>query len=230
MSDLSIFIDESGDLGETSNYYLISLIFHDQDDEITNQIKRYENALAQRGLPDTPLHLGPLLNGHDEYEALTLEQRRKALGAFRTFVQNLPVSYFCFRYKKSQFGQDRNKLTERMKRDLTMELFNQLDFFQQFDNVKIYYDNGQPVVTEVIHTALEYVLVKNVVVYRDASPRSYRLFQIADYVCTVELTSIKFDKHEETRTDKLFFGTRRTFEKGYLRYLRKKCLQKVKHS
>ena len=30
MSELSVFVDESGDLGGVSNYYLVTLVFHDQ--------------------------------------------------------------------------------------------------------------------------------------------------------------------------------------------------------
>ena len=56
--------------------------------------------------------------------------------------------------------------------------------------------------------------------YSDAN--TYRLFQVADYICTIELTAIKFDSKEDTKTDRLFFGTRRTFKKGFLLYLRKK--------
>ena len=38
MSELSIFIDESGDVGEYrhhSPYYIITMVFRDQDDDIT---------------------------------------------------------------------------------------------------------------------------------------------------------------------------------------------------
>lgn len=34
MSELSVFVDESGDLGGVSNYYLVTLVFHDQCDAI----------------------------------------------------------------------------------------------------------------------------------------------------------------------------------------------------
>ena len=99
MSELSVFIDESGDLGGVSDYYLISLVFHNQDDSISERIDRYEIALAQRAVPNIPLHVGPLLNGHDEYRNMTVEQRKNALSAFRAFVQHLPFRYFCFKYK-----------------------------------------------------------------------------------------------------------------------------------
>lgn len=222
MSELSIFVDESGDLGGISDYYLVTLVFHDQNDTILDRIDRYERALSRSSLPNTPFHAGPLLNGNGDYRDLPKEQRRHMLSAFRAFIQHLPIRYFCLQYRMSEFTGNQNSLAERMRRDLTVELFDHLEFFQRYDTVKIYYDNGQPIVTEVIHSALEYVLARDVIVYREATPRAYRLFQVADYICTIELTAIKFDSKEETKTDRLFFGTRRTFKKGFLSYLRNK--------
>ena len=200
MSELSVFVDESGDLGGVSNYYLVTLVFHDQNDAIVERIDRYERALSQFSLPNTPFHAGPLLNGNGDYKDLPKEQRRHLLSAFRAFIQHLPIRYLCLQYRMSEFAGNQNGLAERMRRDLTVELFDHLEFFQRYDTVKIYYD----------------------IVYREATPRAYRLFQVADYICTIELTAIKFDSKEDTKTDRLFFGTRRTFKKGFLLYLRKK--------
>ena len=35
MSDLSIFVDESGDVGETSRYHLVAFVIHNQDEGIS---------------------------------------------------------------------------------------------------------------------------------------------------------------------------------------------------
>lgn len=53
MSELSVFVDESGDLGGVSNYYLVTLVFHDQNDAIVERIDRYERALSQSSLPNS---------------------------------------------------------------------------------------------------------------------------------------------------------------------------------
>lgn len=42
--------------------------------------------------------------------------------------------------------------------------------------------------------------------YRRASPLDYRLSQVADYICTLELAALKFDAGETTATDEAFFG------------------------
>lgn len=76
--ELSIFVDESGDRGGKSRYYLIALVFHDQADEVTEQVAEYERRLDECGLPDIPFHSEPLLNGHKDYENLDLETRKSS--------------------------------------------------------------------------------------------------------------------------------------------------------
>ena len=49
----------------------------------------------------------------------------------------------------------------------------------------------------------------------------HRLFQLADYICTLELTALKYQAHADTATDRLFFGQWGSFKKNYLRKLRK---------
>jgi hypothetical protein len=36
MRELSVFADESGDTGSESKYYLLTLVFHDQDDDLSH--------------------------------------------------------------------------------------------------------------------------------------------------------------------------------------------------
>lgn len=70
MSEISLFVDESGESGTESKYYLLTLVLHEQDSSIDDQIRLYENTLREKGLPDIPLHTSPLLNGHDDYEGV----------------------------------------------------------------------------------------------------------------------------------------------------------------
>ena len=65
------------------------------------------------------------------------------------------------------------------------------------------------------------MLSKNAVVYKDAHPQDYVLSQVADFLCTIELTAIKFENHDETNTDLKVFGNVTEFKKGYLRHLHK---------
>lgn len=224
MEELSVFIDESGDVGE-SRYYLISLVFHEQDHSLEVDLERYTKLVNDKRLPGIPMHLGPLLTGHKEYEGLSIGQRKSHLSCFAMFAEHAPFSYITLAYEKKLFAGSPEKLLTRMKRDLIVSLFDNLTYLQRFDKVKIYYDNGQPIVTEAIHKAICYALARDAVVYRMVAPADYRLFQLADYICTMELTALKYQAHAETATDLAFFGQWGSFKKNYLRKLRRKRLQ-----
>ncbi|MDR0347463.1 MAG: DUF3800 domain-containing protein [Coriobacteriales bacterium] len=222
MRELSAFADESGDSSIQSKYYLLTLVFHDQVDNIAPNIVKHEHALKAAGLPDVPFHMSPLLNGHHDYEHLTLNQRRQLLVKFFTFVKLAPIRYKTFAYQKSEISPD--KLVVKMKQDIINYLFQNIAYFQQFDTVKVYYDRGQQLITNNLTAAMNYVLAKNVSEFKDGSSAYYRLAQAADLFCGFELTALKFDAHEQTTTDEIFFINARNFKLNYLRKLRAKLL------
>ena len=52
MKELSIFVDESGDFGEyvyRAPYYIISMVIHKQDIDISTNLKALENELNNIG-------------------------------------------------------------------------------------------------------------------------------------------------------------------------------------
>ena len=223
MRELSVFVDESGNSGHDSKYYLLTLVFHDQDDSLAPLIASYEQTLSQRGLRNIPLHLNPLMRANGDYTNFDVAARRHMLTCFSTFANKGPFTYHVFSYTKAHFAQD-GDLFARMKRDLVNYLFDNLGFFQSFDQDKIYYDNGQAEVTRVLHSAFEYVLGVQVVIYKDGRPADYRLQQVADYACGIELAALKYANGEQAAAEKIFFGTWRDFNKGFLKKIRKHLL------
>lgn len=220
MGELSIFIDESGDTGD-SRYYLVTLVFHEQSHDLRDALDRYDHLICDKRLSSIPMHLGPLLTGHREYEGLPVGVRKSHLSCFAMFAERVPFRYVTLAYEKRLYAESPDKLLVCIKRDLVTSLFDNLSYLQRFDKVKIYYDNGQSIVTEAVHKAVGYVLWKDVVVYRLVTPADYRLFQLADYICTLELTALKYQAHADTATDRMFFGQWGSFKKNYLKKLRK---------
>ncbi len=147
------------------------------------------------------------MNGKDQYSGLDLRTRKMMLGSFRVFFRHMPVKYHTFAYATKQFAS-----------------LDNLAELQSCDMVKVYYDNGQRSIAESLHRAIEYALSKDAVVYRSAQPSEYRLSQAADYICTMELTAIKYAEHTATATDEKFFGKWSDFKKGILKETRKKLV------
>lgn len=223
MVEISVFADESGEAGTESKYYLLTLVLHEQSKPIADQVELYEQSLANKRLQNIPLHASPLLNGKDEYKDLEVGTRKQLLSAFFTMLQHLPIRYKTLAYKKSEFPSD-DALNAKMKRDIVNMMFENLDYLQKFDRVKIYYDDGQAIVTNALHDAAEYALATEAVIYRDGDPKSFILAQAADLICTLELTAIKFEHNEQTRTDERFFGVAGSFRKNWLKKIRKMLL------
>lgn len=229
VKELSIFADESGGQNGHSKYYALSLVFHDQSQSIAEKIEKHRRGLRDRGLEDIPFHAGPLLTGHENYEYMSVERRKAHLTLFFIDFQKLPVTYHTFLYRRSEVG-DKDAFTARMRRDLVNFFFDYLEFFQAYDVVKIYYDNGQEMVAQALHAAAEYALSKNVVLYRNARASEFFLSQAADLLCTLELTAQKYACNEATRTDELMFGCNRAFRKNYLKAIKRKRLSTAQKS
>lgn len=208
--ELSIFVDESGDRGGKARYYPLVLVFHDQADSIAEAVTGYEAKLARADLPNIPFHSEPLMNGHKDYEFLGIEQRKVMLAYFSSFV-----------YRRSQF-EDPARLMERMGRDISSAMIEHLGFLQSFDDVKVYYDNGQDIVKQALDRSVGKVLSKGVVRRRKTSMTDYRLEQVADYLCTIELALVKYEAKENGETYNKFFGGIGSFKRNWLKQARGK--------
>ena len=223
-TECSIFVDETGSEGGRSRYYALTLVFHEQADDIETAVAKYEAALRDRGLDNLPFHASPLLNGHDQYSGLDISVRKSMFMAFFIMLRHLPIRYRTFMYRQSEYA-GRAELFTRLRKDMTAFLFDGLAWFQSFDVVKIYYDDGQKVVTQSLHAAVEYVLSRKSLLYRNASPSEYRLAQAADMLCTLELTAQKFRAREATRTDEKFFGSAGAFRNNFMKIIKRKRLE-----
>lgn len=223
MHELSVFVDESGNMGEDSRYYLLTLLFHDQSDNISGIVASYERSLANRELKDIPMHFAPLIRGNGPYEGLDTPGRNGLLMSFTVFCSIAPVRYTTFLYRKDQF-EDAAALRVKMKRDLIAFLFEHLAWLQGYDRIKIYYDDGQRIITHVLHHAFEYAVSKQTIMYKEASPTDYRLAQMADFICGVELAAAKYRTGEIGPSETRFLGQWSDFKRTFLRKIRKKAM------
>ena len=74
MTQLSIFVDESGDFGTQSDYYVVALVLHEQIHDISHDIDHLTAKLQAGGFdPFHPIHSGAAIRGEDEYRGLPLE-------------------------------------------------------------------------------------------------------------------------------------------------------------
>lgn len=223
MRKLSIFVDESGDFGtfkSHSPFYIFTLVFHEQDKLINNQINILEEKLVNLGIKkDHCFHAGPIIRREEDYFNMSIQERQKLLNIITTFTKNVDVKYKTFYVGKKHIS-DSLQLTIALSKQLSNFINEELEFFQQFDKIILYYDNGQVELNKILATVFTTHLSN--VEFRKVLPSEYRLFQTADLICTLELINLKNDNSIPLANETKFFGTLRDFKRNYLRVIKNK--------
>ena len=59
-------------------------------------------------------------------------------------------------------------------------------------------------------------------IFRKVMPADYKLFQVADFVCTMKLLQLKIENNQFSKSEMNFFGSQRDLKQNYLNALKKK--------
>ena len=213
---LSVFVDESGDTGDsgqTSKYYIVSFVFHNQSIDISSQINRVKNEL--------PFHVGPIIRKEKPYDLLEIKDRTKLLRKILVWLTTIPIESKSFVYTKKEMDFNKNKLLMKLARDIYNFLESNKDYFTSFDKIIVYYDKGQQVVDKALLQSFG-IIGFNVEFKADVKAEKYRLFQLTDFVCSLKLIETKMNNRELSKYESIFFNDPKSFKKYYLKALRKK--------
>lgn len=221
---LSVFVDESGDFGPYephAPYYLVTMALHDQSRDIKPNIAEFERHLQNLGYKHHAVHTGPLIRREADYANDQIEDRKRLFNALFNFCRKLDFCYICVKISKKECSGDID-MTAKLSKEIAARLRSNAGFFNGFTHIIVYYDNGQIELTKIL-TAVFNALYTNVE-FRKVKPADYKLFQIADLICTVELLAEKAESNKLTRSETEFFGGGRDLRKNYLKPIRKKSL------
>lgn len=220
---LSIFIDESGDFGKFDKncpYYLVTMLFHNQNDNIASEIVHLDSSLTMKGYEKHCLHTGPLIRKEEVYKLLSIDERKRILNSFMAFAAKIDISYATFIIEKRD-GENQFKLISKLSAQIKKFLEERIDYISDFDKIIIYYDNGQKQLTGILAALFT---DKHIEFRQNVSPSYYRLFQIADMLTTFELINKKREEGSNSKTEKDFFCSMHDFNKNYYKRLVKKRL------
>lgn len=223
MSCLSIFVDESGDFGPynpKSPYYIVTLIIHDQSKDISKQVQSLNDKIQSLGFNnDFVIHTAPLIRREEIFANESPNKRRSLFISLFFFVLKSPISYKTFVFEKRQ-GETTLALEGRMAREMSLFIRHNLQFFQNFEDVVLYYDNGQ----HELNRILNYILSTELSTYslRKVLPKDYKLFQAADLICTLELLAKKYEYGELSKSEQILFHNKRELRKTFLHPIQKK--------
>lgn len=222
MKKLSIFVDESGDFGEYkshSPYYIVTMVLHDQSKDIRSEIQKLDSELEDLGYKNHVVHTEPLIRREEDYQNLSPNERRSIFTKLYYFTFKCKIQYKSFTFHKKEF-ENVFKLEGRMAREISLFIRENLTYFQSFEKIILYYDNGQHELNRILNTVLATELADYDV--RKVLPCDYKLFQAADLICTLELLRLKSESKNLTRSELLIFHSKRELKKDFLKGIQQK--------
>ena len=222
IKEISVFVDESGSYDQeesSSRYYMVCLVFHDQESDISSEIRKFEETIAAAGWnAGHCIHTAPLIRRENEYEHELRESRKSLFFKMLTFVRRADISFKCFHVDK-HFIDDAQTVHDKLSKDISIFLTDNAEKFSSFDKIKVYYDNGQSQVKKILEEAFSLMSVKTEFV-PEVTPAKYRLFQAADFICTLELIRLRIAEGDGLNKSEIaFFGNARLFRKNILAQL-----------
>ena len=222
LKELSIFLDESGDFGEYavhSPYYIITMVFHDQSEDIQPAISKLNQELSYLQLDNLCIHTGPIIRKEEIYEKMEIDERRRIFNKMVAFVRQINIRYKCFFIEKKHIS-DAVEATGKLSKQISQFVRDHYEEFLFFDNVKLYYDNGQIEVSKILSSVFNALLPNPI--FKRVMPKEYKLFQAADLLCTMQLVRLKYENNLFSKSETIFFGNGRDMKKNYLKPLAKK--------
>ena len=223
MKELSIFVDESGDFGEYqkhSPYYIVTMVFHDQTISLSANISTLNSYLIQQNYgKGQAIHTEQLIRREKPYQFFSPNERRNILSKLYYFALGCDIQYKTFLFHKKSFSNS-TLLQSRMIKTFSQFFQENLSFFQQFERVILYYDNGQHQLQKILSTVLSSQLSNYE--FRKVIPSDYRLFQVADLICTLELLNTKIESRPLSKSEEIIFHSKRDLKKDFIKGIRKK--------
>ena len=219
---LSVFIDESGDFGPYeyhAPYYLVTMVLHNQSIDISSNINAFEGHLTNLGYAQHAVHTGPLIRRESVYSSDLAEDRKRLFNALFNFARKLDINYVCAKIRKSECA-DEIAMTAKLSKEIASVLRNCDSHINGFSKINVYYDNGQGELTKILTSVFSTLYTD--VDFRRVRPVDYKLFQVADLICTLELLAEKAESNSFSKSETDFFGSVRDFKKNYLKPIRKK--------
>lgn len=198
------------------------MVLHDQSVDISENIKNFEEHLVRIGYPQHAIHTGPIIRKELFYKNDLMETRKSLFNSLFHFARQIPINYICPKINKAECADEELAYIAKLSKTIFDELKRHFEYFSSFDLIIVYYDNGQNALTKVL-TSVFNTLFSNVEM-RKVKPVDYKLFQVADLICTMELTHDKAEHNSFSKSELEFFHSARDFNKNLYKQLAKKKL------
>ena len=206
MRRLNIFVDETGEFGfgkESSLLYGVSFTFHEQNDDIMFELNKLNARLDRIGYTDM-IHMADLIMRREDYKNFDIATRKSIFNSIYQFSRKIPVKYKTIIIDK-RYTNDARILRQRLSAEINKMIKEHEKYFNQFDKIVMYYDNGQ----ETLGTILDSIFLRfEGFEHRvNFDHKEKRLFQVSDMLTFIDKYDYKYkNKIPFTRGEKYFFS------------------------
>lgn len=198
------------------------MVFHNQKIDISNEIEKLEESIRTSGFELEYIHTGPVIRREQIFNTYSLEERRKLLYKMLYFYNKCNICHDTVVVNRKE-AVDKITLSGRLSKEISKMISKHSTYFEQFDKVIVYYDNGQTELSAILNAVLSVLF--NEVEFRKAEPQKYRLLQVADFICSLELLKIKKEEKRLSKSEEKFFYKPQELKKPFLKSLEEKRLK-----
>ena len=218
-------MDESGNFSfekESSRFYIVCFVMHNQNSSIDDHVRKLDSDLDRMGFSNLCFHAGPIIRHEDGYEFMNWELRNRIFSKMMAFYRKAELSYHCFTVDK-KFVSSESQIVDRLKTDIKAFLEGLRLSSENSQPLKVYYDCGQTPITNMLKEAMTSVYGNDWEFAQDVKPIKYKLFQVADLICTTTLIEQKIiNGLQMTKSEDKFFGGFRNFKRNVLKLIKRK--------
>ena len=206
MRRLNIFVDETGEFGfgkESSLLYGVSFTFHEQNDDIMQELNKLNARLDKIGYTNM-IHMADLIMRREDYKNFDIAMRKSIFNSIYQFSRKIPVKYKTIIIDK-RYTNGARTLRQRLSIEINKMIKEHEKYFNRFDKIVMYYDNGQ----ETLGTILDSIFLRFEGFEHRISfdHKEKRLFQVSDMLTFIDKYDYKYkNKMSFTRGEKYFFS------------------------
>ena len=167
------------------------------------QLLKLNDKLNRVGYTDM-IHMADLIMSRNDYKNFNIKSRKSIFNAIYQFSRRIKVKYRTIIIDKKYTDNSRI-----LKQQLSIEIHKMIkekkDYFNKFDKIVMYYDNGQ----EVLGTILDSIFLRfdgfeHKVCF---DHKEKRLFQVSDMLTYIDKYDYKYKKKLPfTKSEKYFFS------------------------
>ena len=198
------------------------MVFHNQSININENISKLEESVRVSGFNVEYIHTGPVIRREDVFANYSIDERRKLIYKMLNFYNNCEIFHDTVIINRKE-ATDKLTLSGKLAKGITEMIRRHIEYFNQFDKVIVYYDNGQIELSSILNAVL--TVLFGDVEFRKAEPQKYRLLQVADFICSMELLKIKRDEKRLSKSEEKFFYKPQELKKVFLKSIDKKKLK-----